>query len=157
MANKPADRSPREQEDREQEVRATEVRDFAPPELLPEPNPRPGWEHKWVRTQMQNTGDVMNVSKKLRIGYEPCTYEDYPEMKLLMSDIDGRFAKEGNIEVGGLMLCKIPSEIVEKRKAYYAKMARDHQASVDRTYRRQSDSRMPLETFDNKTTGQTGE
>ena len=54
---------------RELETRETEkkpVATWAPPELLPQPNERPGWVHRYVRTSTLGTMDPMNISSKRR-------------------------------------------------------------------------------------------
>ena len=111
------------------------------PETLPSPNPRPGISHRWVRTSMGGQSDVQNVSSKLREGYEPCKGEDYPEM-MMHASTEGRF--KGNIEVGGLMLCRIPSEFMMQRDAHFAKQNKAQMDSVDNTFMRDNDPRMPL-------------
>jgi hypothetical protein len=49
-----------------------------------------------------------------------------------------------NIEVGGLLLCKSPQELVDQRNAHYANQNRQQVEGVDSNYMRQSDRRMPL-------------
>ena len=51
---------------------------WRPPEVLPSPDPREGWSHRWVRTATMGAADPSNISSKLREGYEPCKAEDYP-------------------------------------------------------------------------------
>jgi hypothetical protein len=85
--------------------------------------------------------DPSNVSSKLREGYEPCKGEDYPEL-MLHAATEGRF--KGNIEVGGLLLCRIPEEFMEQRADYYAQQNKAQVESVDNNFLRQSDARMPL-------------
>ena len=114
---------------------------WRPPETLPSPDNRPGWTHRWIRLSTNGQEDPGNISSKLREGYEPCKAEDYPEM-MLHATTEGRF--KGNIEVGGLMLCRIPSEFLEQRAAYYANMNKNQMESVDHNFLRESDSRMPL-------------
>ena len=128
---------------READSRVTLQRPQAwrPPETLPSPDNRPGWTHRWIRLSTNGQEDPGNISSKLREGYEPCKAEDYPEM-MLHATTEGRF--KGNIEVGGLMLCRIPSEFLEQRAAYYANMNRNQMESVDNNFLRESDSRMPL-------------
>ena len=128
---------------REAESRAVFTRPEAwrPPETLPSPDNRPGWTHRWIRLSTNGVNDPGNISSKLREGYEPCKAEDYPEM-MLHATTEGRF--KGNIEVGGLMLCRIPSEFLEQRAAYYANMNKTQMESVDHNFLRESDSRMPL-------------
>ena len=45
-------RKPREADSREMMQRPESWR---PPEVLPEPNERPGWAHRWVRISMIGT------------------------------------------------------------------------------------------------------
>jgi len=55
---------------------------------------------------------------------------------------EGRF--KGNIEVGGLLLCRIPAEFIDQRNAYYNKQNQAQMESVDNTFMKNSDPRMPL-------------
>ena len=114
---------------------------WRPPEVLPEPNERPGWAHRWVRISMIGTSDPANISSKFREGYEPCKAEEYPEM-MMHATQEGRF--KGNIEVGGLLLCRIPAEFFDQRNAYYNKQNQAQMESVDNTFMKNSDPRMPL-------------
>ena len=128
---------------READSRATFTRPEAwrPPETLPSPDNRPGWSHRWVRLSNAGVADPSNISSKLREGYEPCKAEEYPEM-MMHATTEGRF--KGNIEVGGLMLCRIPSEFLDQRSAYYSNMNKSQMESVDNNFLRESDPRMPL-------------
>ena len=114
---------------------------WRPPELLPSPDPRPGWQHRWVRISTMGTTDPSNISSKLREGFEPCKAEEYPEL-MLHASTEGRF--KGNIEVGGLLLCRIPEEFLKQKAEYYANQNRAQMESVDNNFLRQSDARMPL-------------
>lgn len=109
------------------------------PETLPTPDPRPGWKHRWVRVSILGNSDPSNISSKLREGYEPCKGEDYPEL-MLHASTEGRF--KGNIEVGGLLLCRIPEEFMEQRSDYYAQQNKAQMESVDNTFLRDNDPRM---------------
>jgi hypothetical protein len=90
---------------------------------------------------MIGTSDPANISSKLREGYEPVKAEEYPEM-MMHATQEGRF--KGGIEVGGLLLCRIPAEFVEQRNAYYNKQNQAQMESVDNTFMRNNDPRMPL-------------
>jgi len=114
---------------------------WRPPEVLPSPDPRPGWSHRWVRTSTMGTADPSNISSKLREGYEPCKGEDYPEL-MMHATTEGRF--KGNIEVGGLLLCRIPDEFLKQRMEYYSNQNKAQMDSVDNNFLRESDPRMPL-------------
>jgi len=109
------------------------------PETLPSPNPREGITHRWVRTSMMGQPDVQNISGKLREGYEPCKAEDYPEM-MMHASTEGRFM--GNIEVGGLVLCSIPSEFLKQREAHFANINKATMESVDNNFMKDNDPRM---------------
>jgi len=109
------------------------------PETLPSPNPRPGITHRWVRTGMMGVPDVQNISGKLREGYEPCKAEEYPEM-MMHASTEGRF--KGNIEVGGLVLCSIPSEFLKQREAHFSNINKATMESVDNNFMKDNDPRM---------------
>ena len=128
---------------RELDTRETFARPEAwrPPETLPMPNDRPGWTHRYVRTSTLGTADPSNISSKLREGYEPCKAEDYPEL-MMHASTEGRF--KGNIEVGGLLLCRIPSEFMAQRAKYYENLNKSQVDSVDNNFLRENDPRMPL-------------
>lgn len=114
---------------------------WRPPETLPSPDPRPGWKHRWVRISTMGVADPSNISSKLREGYEPCKAEDYPEL-MMHATTEGRF--KGNVEVGGLLLCRIPEEFLKQRMDYYSNQNKAQMESVDNNFLRDSDPRMPL-------------
>jgi hypothetical protein len=114
---------------------------WMPPDLLPEPDKQAGYTYRWIRVSMLNAADPRNISSKLREGWEPVTIEEQPKLKLLAKR-DGEFA--GNIEIGGLLLCKIPTEFVEQRKQHYDQITNQQAEAVDSSLMRQSDPRMPL-------------
>jgi hypothetical protein len=128
---------------REMEKRTASARPTAwrAPESLPSPDERPGWKHRWVRISMMGQQDPSNISSKLREGYEPCKAEEYPEL-MMHATTEGRF--KGNIEIGGLLLCRIPVEFMEQRAQYYAQQNRAQVDSVDNNFMRENDPRMPL-------------
>lgn len=128
---------------REHETRETEDREthYRPPSNLPDPTPQDGYDFRWVRTDTYGDPDNRNVSMRFREGWEPCLLEDHPELQL-MPDIDHRF--EGNVVIGGLMLCKCSVEKIAQRAKYYEDMSRQQAESVDQNFMRENDPRMPL-------------
>jgi hypothetical protein len=127
---------------RELDTRDTQARTidrWAPPQLLPTPDPRPGWVHRWIRTSIMGSADPMNISQKRREGFEPCKAEDYPEL-MSHASIDGQF--KGSIEIGGLVLCRAPEEFMEQRAAHYDKLNRSQMESVDNNFMADNDPRM---------------
>jgi hypothetical protein len=67
--------------------------------------------------------------------------EDHPEIQMF---IDPTNQFKDNIVVGGLMLCKTPTEFVHQRDEWYRKQAEAQITSVDNNFMRESDPRMPL-------------
>ena len=129
--------------DRELDTRATSERpkQWAPAELLPEPDKQPGYGYRWIRISTLNQPDPRNLSGKLREGWEPVNVEEQPKFQLLI-DPNSRF--KYNIEIGGLLLCKAPEEFIQQRNAYYQKQSETQMEAVDSSLMRQSDPRMPL-------------
>lgn len=140
--------------DREQEVRSEFQRadSWKPASLLPEFKKVPGWAYRWIRTSLLNEADNLNVSKRMREGWEPVKLADHPEMKLMV-DQNSRF-KDG-VEIGGLLLCKIPEEFVAQRTAYFDNQTKQQADAVDNNFMKQNDPRMPLFS-DKKSTSSFG-
>lgn len=108
---------------------------------IPAPDRRPGLTHRWIRTATLGAADNTNVSRRFREGYVPVKAADYPELQVL-SDHDSRF--KGNVEVGGLLLCAAPTELVDDRIAHQDETAQEQMHAVDRNFMRESDPRMPV-------------
>jgi len=128
----------RELENRES---AQRNKTWTPPQTLPAPNPQPGWVFRYIRTSIMGTADPSNTSAKFREGWEPVKAEDHPE---LMHHTDPNSNFKGNIEIGGLLLCKAPEELMKQRDDYYAQQAKAQIQSVDNNFMRLNDERMPL-------------
>jgi hypothetical protein len=74
----------------------------------------------------------------MREGWEPVKAVDHPELMLPGNE------KTGNVEIGGLMLCKMPAERARSRDDYYGRQAQAQMDSVDNHFMRNNDPRMPL-------------
>ena len=111
------------------------------PSALPDPTPQEGVEFRWIRTSALGQSDMTNVSSKFREGWEPVKLEDHPELKI-MSDVDSKF--KGNVEVGGLLLCKNSTENMDARRDYQQNQASSQMQAVDNSYMKESDPRMPV-------------
>jgi hypothetical protein len=114
---------------------------WTPAELLPEPDKQAGFAYRWIRVSMLNQADPRNLSAKLREGWEPVTLGEQPKFQLLV-DPNSRY--KDNVEIGGLLLCKTPSEFVGQRNEHYSKQTQAQTDAVDNNLMRQSDARMPL-------------
>lgn len=134
-----ANRIDRELQSRERESRARAA--YVPPQQLPDPTPQTGYTFRWVRTALAGQSDARNVSVRRREGWEPVRAEDHPE---LMLSLDANSQASGNVEIGGLMLCKAPQENAEARQAHYEALSQQQMQSVDNNFMRENDPRMPL-------------
>ena len=111
---------------------------YTPSSTLPDPTPEPGYVYRWIATHIMGQADPTNVSRKMRDGWVPVKAVDHPELMLEANE------KTGNVEIGGLMLCKQPSEQAKARDEYFNKQAQDQMDSVDNHFMRNNDPRMPL-------------
>jgi hypothetical protein len=85
--------------------------------------------------------DRKNLSARLREGFELVRAEEYPDWDL-PSIQDGKHA--GVIAVGGLVLARIPHEIVQQRRAYYRGQTNDQLSAVDNDLLRDQHPSMPI-------------
>jgi hypothetical protein len=126
-------------------VRETRKKQWMPPSSLDAPPAPKGFKHRWIRTETMGQEDTGNVSKKLREGWEFVRAEeiksqigqhDYPVIS------DGKY--QGLIGVGGLVLARIPEEIVEQRSKYYQGKTKTQQEAVDNDILREQRPEMPI-------------
>jgi hypothetical protein len=137
-------RNPRDNFSREKQMRYV----YKPSSALPDPTPEPGWEYRYIATHVLGRSEPINVSSKRRDGWEPVKAADHPELMLQGN-------ANGNVEIGGLMLCKIPTEMLTAMKAYFDKAAQNQMDAVDNHFMRNNDPRMPL-ILDRKSSASRG-
>lgn len=125
----------REHETREREQHPGNM--YVPPSTLPDPDPEPGMTFRWVAKAVMGQLDPTNMSKRLREGWIPVRAEDHPELQV-PGDANG------NVEIGGLILCKMPTAKAKARDAYYKAQAEGQMKSVDNHFLKNNDPRMPL-------------
>jgi hypothetical protein len=121
---------------------------YKPASTLPDPTPDPDYDFFWVAISIAGQEHATNLSQKRRDGWEPVKAVDHPELQVAGN-------KDGNVEIGGLLLCKAPKEMIEGRRQYYAQKAQNQMDSVDNSFMKNSDARMPLFS-DRKTTVSKG-
>ena len=131
-------RTTRELENREIQQRPKQ---WAQAELLPEPDKQPGYSYRWIRVSILDKADPRNITGMRREGWEPVPIEEQPDMQLLV-DPSSRY--QHNIEIGGLLLCKAPTEFMSGRIKHFEKVTQAQADAVDNSLMRQSDPRMPL-------------
>ena len=114
---------------------------WAPPSILPDPKPQEGWVFRWIRTSVMGKVDPTNASAKFREGWVPVKAEDHPEI-MMIADPNSRFP--GSVEIGGLVLCKAPVEMVESRREWFDDQSKSQIEAVDNNFMKTNDARMPL-------------
>jgi hypothetical protein len=131
-------RAPRQSREQEERPKV-----WQPASTLPEPEKQPGFTYRWVRVSTLGVNDARNISAALREGWEPVSIEEQPQFKFMV-DPDSRF--KDNIEVAGLLLCKIPTEFMDQRRKHFEEKTEAQNESVDNNFMRENDPRMPLFT-----------
>ena len=108
---------------------------WQPPSLLDAPQPPEGFVHRWIRAEVRGFDDRKNVSARLREGWELVRKEEYPDFEAPTID-SGRY--EGVFGVGGLLLARIPEEIVTERTEYFLRQNEDAMQAVDNDLMKES-------------------
>jgi len=128
---------------RESETRSkTERRKpWAPPSQLDAPPAPNGFKHRWIRAETVGQMDQKNVSARLREGWDFVRADEYPDVQWPAID-SGRY--EGVIAVGGLMLARIPNEIVEERSKYFAQVTQDKDDAIANDPMKDQHPSMPI-------------
>ena len=132
-----AARSARDSESREN---AERVQQWRPGSALDAPEPPLGFKHRWIRESVMEYYDKTNVHKKRQAGWELVRAEEYPDYVGPIVD-EGRNA--GTIGVGGLILARIPVELVEQRNNHFNTVAQNQMDAVDRDWMRENNALMP--------------
>ena len=131
------DRQSRDSQSREETKRNV---DWKPPSALDAPEAPIGYKHRWIRESVLDYDDKNNVFKRRREGYELVRAEDYPDFDAPVVD-EGKNA--GVIGTGGLLLARIPEEIVEQRENYFKNKTQTQMDAVDRDWMRENNPVMP--------------
>ena len=132
---------------RSNETRAAEARKepWKPPSMLDAPPAPEGYKHRWIRESVMGFDDRKNVSSRSREGYELVRGEEYPDFDIPTIE-DGKHA--GVIGVGGLLLARVPLEVVDERQSYFRDMTRDQMTAVDNELAREQHPAMPIDRPD---------
>jgi len=132
------DRTPRAAATREKSERPTE---WKPPSLLDAPPAPDGFVHRWIRSEMLGQEDKPNFTKRIREGYEPVRADEYPNFECATVE-EGKY--KGVIGVGGLILARLPVEVAESRKKYFAQKTSQQMTAVDNDLMREQHPSMPI-------------
>ena len=122
-------------------VKTQRKRVWQRPSSLDAPPAPDGYIHRWIRAEVQGYQDTKNVISRLREGFELVRADEYPDWQLPTIE-DGKNA--GVIGVGGLLLARIPEELIAQRDAYYQGLSEDQIKAVDNDLMKDAHPSMPI-------------
>ena len=114
---------------------------WTPPSSLDAPPAPDGYHHRWIRAETMGFDDTKNMSGKIRSGYELVRADEYPGTEYPTVQ-DGKY--KGVIGVGGLLLARIPVEVVKSREAYFNSMTQDADTAIERDLMKEQHPGMPI-------------
>ena len=114
---------------------------WTPPSSLDAPPAPDGYHHRWIRADSMGFDDTKNMAGKLRSGYELVRADEYPESNYPVIS-DGKY--KGVIGVGGLLLARIPMELVKARDEYFGKITSDKNKAVEQDLMKEQHPSMPI-------------
>ena len=115
---------------------------WTPPSPLDAPPAPTGFHHRWIRAESMGFDDSKNVQGRLRSGYELVRADEYPDGDIPVVE-SGKY--KGVIGVGGLVLARVPLEIVKQRADYYAKQHNDKVEAMDNDLMKDEHKSMPID------------
>ena len=115
---------------------------WTPPSSLDAPPAPDGYHHRWIRSETMGFDDTKNMSGKLRSGYELVRADEYPETDYPTIN-DGKY--QGVIGVGGLLLARISTELVQSRKEYFENLAKQKDEAIENDLLKEQHPGMPID------------
>ena len=114
---------------------------WTPPSSLDAPPAPDGYKHRWIRAESMGFDDSSNMSAKLRSGFELVRADEYSEIDYPTVN-DGKY--KGVIGVGGLLLARIPDEIVKAREEYFRQQTQDRNDAIENDLMKEQHPSMPI-------------
>ena len=114
---------------------------WTPPSSLDAPPAPDGYHHRWIRAESMGFDDTKNMAGKVRSGYELVRADEYPGSNYTVLN-EGKY--KGVIGVGGLLLARIPMEIVKSRDEYFNKITQDKDTAVEQDLMKEQHPSMPI-------------
>ena len=114
---------------------------WTPPSSLDAPPAPDGFKHRWIRAESMGYDDSSNMSAKVRSGFELVRADEYSEVDYPQVQ-EGKY--KGVIGVGGLLLARIPEEIVEARKEYFEQQTKDRNDAIENDLMKEQHPSMPI-------------
>ena len=115
---------------------------WTPPSSLDAPPAPDGYHHRWIRSEPMGFDDTKNMAGKLRSGYELVRADEYPETDYPTIN-DGKY--KGVIGVGGLLLARISTELVQSRKEYFDNLTRQKDEAIENDLLKEQHPGMPID------------
>ena len=115
---------------------------WTPPSSLDAPPAPDGYHHRWIRSETMGFDDTKNMSGKLRSGYELVRADEYPETDYPTIN-DGKY--QGVIGVGGLLLARISTELVQSRKEYFDNLTKQNDEAIENDLLKEQHPGMPID------------
>jgi len=112
------------------------------PTSLEAPPARPGFAQRWIRVAIRNDPDPTNTSRKFREGWKPRAASTVPSSYQAPTIAHGKWA--GTIGVEGMVLCEMPTKMVEKRRKFYAGETRRVTSAIETELQAQSHPSMQI-------------
>ncbi len=138
MENKKSKKTSRSEDSREKQKR---TQPWRLPSSLDAPKAPEGFQHRWIRSETLGVDDKKNMAGRLREGFELVRADEYPEFPSPTIE-NGKHA--GVIGVGGLLLARIPNEIVKEREDYFKSQTKAQEDSVDNNLFKEQHRSMPI-------------
>ena len=114
---------------------------WSPPSSLDAPPAPDGYHHRWIRAETMGFDDSKNMAGRIRSGYELVRADAYPGSQY-PTITEGKY--KGVIGVGGLLLAKVPEEIVKSREAYFNSMTQDANDAIENDLMKEQHPGMPI-------------
>jgi hypothetical protein len=114
---------------------------WTPPSSLDAPPAPDGYQHRWIRAETMGFDDSKNMAGRLRSGYELVRADAYPGSEYPVIS-EGKY--KGVIGVGGLLLAKVPIEVVKSREAYFDGMTQDANDAIENDLMKEQHPGMPI-------------
>ena len=114
---------------------------WTPPSSLDAPPAPDGYHHRWIRAESMGFDDTKNMAGRIRSGYQLVRADAYPGSEYPVVT-EGKY--KGIIGVGGLLLAKVPEEIVKSREAYFNNMTQDADDAIENDLMKEQHPGMPI-------------
>ena len=114
---------------------------WTPPSSLDAPPAPDGYHHRWIRAETMGFDDSKNMAGRIRSGYELVRADAYPGSEY-PTVTEGKY--KGVIGVGGLLLAKVPIEIVKSREEYFNSMTQDANDAIENDLMKEQHPGMPI-------------